>query len=121
MSKKVTKKPLSVPKKEKNDQKKFQRSLSSVPKQKKKWPKKVSKEFVKCAQTKRSSKEVPQVCPNNEKTQKKRFKSYFTSYFSGLVTSFKISPPLLGTIFEKGDETRKRDETEYETQEDFYR
>lgn len=72
---------------------------------KKNWPKKVSKEVPKCAQT--------------IKKLKKKVQIIFHPLFSGLVTSFKISPPLLGTISEKGDETKKRDETEYETQEDL--
>ncbi len=59
------------------------------------------------------------MCPNNKKTKKKKVQILFHPLFSGLVTSFKISPPLLGTISEKGDETKKRDETEYETQEDL--
>ncbi len=85
---------------------------------------------------KKSLKRIPQLCPNKKKCQKKFQRSppivpkqlknskkkvqiLFHPIFSGLVTSFKISPPLLGTISEKGDETRKRDETEYETQEGF--
>ncbi len=89
------------PNKKKSGQKKFQRNPSSVP------------------EKKRVSQEVPQVSPNNKKNSKKKVQILFHPFFSGLVTSFKISPPLLGTISEKGDETKKRDETEYETQEDF--
>lgn len=59
--------------------------------------------------------------PKQWKNSKQKVQILFHPLFSGLVTSFKISPPLLGTKTEKGDETRKRDETEYETQEDFYR
>jgi hypothetical protein len=54
--------------------------------------------------------------PKKKKNSKKKVQILFHPLFSGLVTSFKISPPLLGIISEKGDETKKRDETEYETE-----
>ncbi len=116
MSKKVSKKSLSVPKKKKvikkcfkgvhqvcpnkkkSGQKKFQRNPSSVPKQKK--------------IVKRSSKEVPQLCPNNKKG---------TNLISPLIFrsshQFQDFTSTSGDYIWKGDETRKRGETEYETQE----
>jgi hypothetical protein len=63
---------------------------------------------------KKSFKGIPQVCPNKKKLSKevpkkspncaqtiKKVQILFHPLFSGLVTSFKISPLLLGTISEK--------------------
>jgi hypothetical protein len=117
MSKKVSKKSLSVPKKKKVIKKSF-KGVHQVCPNKKKVAKKSLKGIPQvCPNKKKVSKEVPKKSPKCAQTIKKVQILFQPLFSSGLVTSFKISPLLLGTISEKGDETRKRNETEYETQE----